>query len=864
MKRWVAVVIRSRLLSNAVASQLLLSSRSTTEGPTGAGGASPVNGGRDENRTRRWVPPSIVRRHALTAEEKTDVIFRRVRGILNKLTPEKFDKLSDDLVKEELNTDVILKGVIFLVFEKALDEPKYSAMYAQLCRRLCEEIRNPDELEPCRFCHMLLSSCKVMFDNRSKLRNNKRKSLGNIKFIGELCKLGILKQSILYDCLIQLLQKNKSKTSEGMAEDLECVCQILRTCGHILDTNAAEGIMNQLFDRMALLTKNPSLPIRIRFMLLDIIELRRAKWVPRKVSYTEGPLPINQLSDDSGSTPRNNNTERLPQQELFPKPLKTRAGLDNILSGSLSFTQHDKFPYNSNGFQSSFNSLPPPNTRERGAPRQNFHHMPQNNSHFYPQNRYNNNQHNNNNANNVSNNKDLAPRFIKRIMTNHDNSGNIELRPPANSMLFKPPNTKPIPSSLFPGRTDTLAQSLKPQNPPPIQTTKEVPILIKQASNDRGKPNKKEKAATKEETLKKVCSIAEEVMTGANIDEAAANFSQLKIQDRLVAECVSSAVATSFTKTDEERENLRAFVATLFKAGSMTSSQFSDVFRSIVKTAADMDSTNPLVFHFVAEMASTAIKENFLSIAQVGDLTEDGINYPLLYLTLSELHKAIGKERLSELFNQSKVSLMNALSDRERTKTRLNEVLEERQLVFLEPLLVLERELWSALEREPTAQSLYRCAKESISSEHHTSPAFITALMTVTLRYITQEANAGKSITETAQDAKLLQEKEKALLERFKSVLQAFLHEDINLQVTAVYALQVFCFAVDFPKGMLLRWFVNLYDLEIVEEEAFLKWREDVTDVYPGKGKALFQVNQWLTWLAEAESEEEEEDDGEN
>lgn len=43
--------------------------------------------------------------------------------------------------------------------------------------------------------------------------------------------------------------------------------------------------------------------------------------------------------------------------------------------------------------------------------------------------------------------------------------------------------------------------------------------------------------------------------------------------------------------------------------------------------------------------------------------------------------------------------------------------------------------------------------------------------------------------------------------------------------------------------GMLLRWFVYLYNLEIVEEEAFLKWREDdVTDAYPGKGEALFQV----------------------
>ena len=45
---------------------------------------------------------------------------------------------------------------------------------------------------------------------------------------------------------------------------------------------------------------------------------------------------------------------------------------------------------------------------------------------------------------------------------------------------------------------------------------------------------------------------------------------------------------------------------------------------------------------------------------------------------------------------------------------------------------------------------------------------------------------------------------------------------------------------------MLLRWFVNLYDLEIVEEDAFLKWKEDITDAYPGKGKALFQVSAYF------------------
>jgi len=42
--------------------------------------------------------------------------------------------------------------------------------------------------------------------------------------------------------------------------------------------------------------------------------------------------------------------------------------------------------------------------------------------------------------------------------------------------------------------------------------------------------------------------------------------------------------------------------------------------------------------------------------------------------------------------------------------------------------------------------------------------------------------------------------------------------------------------------GMLLRYFVNLYDMEIIEEEAFLAWKEDVTQEFPGKGKSLFQV----------------------
>jgi len=54
---------------------------------------------------------------------------------------------------------------------------------------------------------------------------------------------------------------------------------------------------------------------------------------------------------------------------------------------------------------------------------------------------------------------------------------------------------------------------------------------------------------------------------------------------------------------------------------------------------------------------------------------------------------------------------------------------------------------------------------------------------------------------------------------------------------------------------------MNLYGLDIIEDEAFFKWKEDIRDEYPGKGKALFQVNQWFQCLEQEEEDEEDEDE---
>jgi translation initiation factor 4G len=57
---------------------------------------------------------------------------------LNKLTVEKFEVLSDQLLDVGIDSVEILTAIIKLVFDKALTEPKFSKMYAELCRKLSE------------------------------------------------------------------------------------------------------------------------------------------------------------------------------------------------------------------------------------------------------------------------------------------------------------------------------------------------------------------------------------------------------------------------------------------------------------------------------------------------------------------------------------------------------------------------------------------------------------------------------------------------------------------------------------------------------------------------------------------------------
>lgn len=265
----------------------------------------------------------------------------------------------------------------------------------------------------------------------------------------------------------------------------------------------------------------------------------------------------------------------------------------------------------------------------------------------------------------------------------------------------------------------------------------------------------------------------------------------------------------------------------------------------------------------LAEVLAQMVVHSSFTLSELAEPMTSGAHFPLYLLILQHIHKLSGKQSLTQMFNDSKVNLLNLVPESERTKEKLSDLLEDKQLSFLFPLLRIQAELRTALTKDPSPHAFFKHIKDTLDTKHHTAPAFINALVTVLLKHITSQTTCAPNVDVSVIPDKAIVEKEKECLAKFKPVLQAFLHAHNNLQIIAIYALQVFTYTNKFPKGMLLRWFICLYDLEIVEEEAFLAWKEDVNDDYPGKGKALFQVNQWLTWLQETEEDEEDdEDDG--
>lgn len=127
----------------------------------------------------------------------------------------------------------------------------------------------------------------------------KKQMLGNIKFIGELYKLGMLKEKIMRFCIQSLLKLEehggglRSMSGEDAVmdeEDHEALCNLFTTIGKTIDNTKAQSYMRVYFGKILTLSDDKSLGQRSRFMYKDLIEMRQKGWKLRREVETAKTL----------------------------------------------------------------------------------------------------------------------------------------------------------------------------------------------------------------------------------------------------------------------------------------------------------------------------------------------------------------------------------------------------------------------------------------------------------------------------------------------------------------------------------------------------------------------------------------------
>ncbi|KAJ1608356.1 eIF4G eukaryotic initiation factor 4 and Nic domain-containing protein [Cryptosporidium canis] len=240
--------------------------------------------------------------HGNQVVDSLETVRRAVKSLLNKITVEKFTVIAEKLavcidgIKDVDELEELVKQVL----DKAITEPDFSEMYADLCQILkwrSPVLLNRDGKSSIGFSRALLVRCEQEFKNMPRnmtpteeerdkydsdelailYRKRKLHVLGIIRLIGELFIRKMFPMRSLNELVFDLvmIQENPDEYA------IECLCQLIMTTGYYLDSNEkSQMIVDQWFGRLREL-QNTSISTRLNCLIQDVFDLRKHKWVKK-------------------------------------------------------------------------------------------------------------------------------------------------------------------------------------------------------------------------------------------------------------------------------------------------------------------------------------------------------------------------------------------------------------------------------------------------------------------------------------------------------------------------------------------------------------------------------------------------------
>uniref|UniRef100_A0A3Q2HD95 Eukaryotic translation initiation factor 4 gamma 3 n=3 Tax=Equus TaxID=9789 RepID=A0A3Q2HD95_HORSE len=835
---------------------------------------------------------------------KTQELFRKVRSILNKLTPQMFNQLMKQVSGLTVDTEERLKGVIDLVFEKAIDEPSFSVAYANMCRCLVT-LKVPMADKPgntVNFRKLLLNRCQKEFEKdkadddvfekkqkeleaasapeeRTRLHDEleeakdraRRRSIGNIKFIGELFKLKMLTEAIMHDCVVKLLKNHDE-------ESLECLCRLLTTIGKDLDFEKAKPRMDQYFNQMEKIVKERKTSSRIRFMLQDVIDLRLCNWVSRRAD--QGPKTIEQIHKEAKIEEQE---EQRKVQQLMTKE-KRRPGVQRVDEGGWNTVQGAK---NSRVLDpSKFLKITKPTIDEKIqlVPKAQLGSWGKGSSGGAKASETDALRSSASSLNRFSALQPPAPSgSASSTPLEFDSRRTLTSR----GSMGREKNDKPLPSATTRPNTfmrgssskDLLDnQSQEEQRREMLETVKQLTggMDVERSSTEADRSKTRESVAkseipatsasdkptlSEEEMERKSKSIIDEFLHINDFKEAMQCVEELNAQG-LLHVFVRMGVESTLERSQITRDHMGQLLYQLVQSEKLSKQDFFKGFSETLELADDMAIDIPHIWLYLAELVTPMLKEGGISMRELiiefsKPLLPVGRAGILLSEILHLLCKQMSHKKVGAVWREADLSWKDFLPEGEDVHSFLleqkldfiesdsscsSEALSKKELSAEELYKRLEKLI---IEDKANDEQIFDWVEANLDESQMSSPTFLRALMTAVCKAaIIADCSAFRVDT--------------AVIKQRVPILLKYLDSDTEKELQALYALQASIVKLDQPANLLRMFFDCLYDEEVISEDAFYKWESSKDPAEQnGKGVALKSVTAFFTWLREAEEESE-------
>ncbi|CAL7944670.1 unnamed protein product [Xylocopa violacea] len=832
-----------------------------------------------------WKPTRLKAASLTEEETKSEALYKRVRSVLNKLTPQKFNTLVDQVRSLTIDTAERLQGVINLVFEKAVDEPSFSVAYALMCKELAlMEVsggsdKNSDKQEcSLSFKKLIINRCQKEFERNpvnevaraSRLkeieectdpekkkdlqlaleedeRRIRIKSVGNIRFIGELYKQGMLTTKIMHRCIKALL-------NESDEDSLECLCKLLTTVGKDLELKSQkgenleaikeredmQGYFNKMQDIVARRNQG-KISSRIRFMLQDVIDLRANKWVPRRDD--SNPKTIDQIQKEAESerldSQLSNTPLNTPRKDERTNDRKRSRGVGPTDDGGWSQpVVRTRQPYSVETAKLK-NKPPPMDDLQLGS--RNMY-MWKNTPSNYGSKAINSNK--------FACLDNVSTLDQDKRITSPQLSGSRSTGPREYGRDYKPSydgrssrNGSHQLSSSSSSRDSSLLDSSQSQSvsmPPPS-------LKSSQSTSSSHKPPMSE-----EEFMKTLNKIMKDYLKNPFLDNVSLAIQQNF--DNALTQFVRELFNLVLEKSPLDRERVSYLLSHLITQKILPIPHLRNGLIEILELVDDLVLDIPKVWSYLAEILSHPVEEEVLPLTELipifDSLRSQGYVGKFLGELLSKVSRDKGPKWVADKWDQSGLQLSNIIDpDRED----VDKIVKDYNLVFCtgdynsaksstnnELTLPQIQEELKKLMKNSTFDMICNWITVNVGNRVK-EPEFIRVLTTAILETSMEPLN-GRWCLNTE------------VFTNLHPLIRRFVDANESLELQCLYAIQFHLYKLQYPSGTLFNIMTNLSDYNVISSDAFLTWRKSPEPAQrEWHGIAAMALTSFFTGLQEAD-----------